>query len=333
MRRTLLAAVVALSTMAGPATGAATGPVAGRAADTAADTTAGAVSGGAPGTARRGLDVIGLTADRRLVGFEIRSPGRTRDLGRVRGLAGDTTLVGIDYRVRDGRLYGVGDQGGVYTLSGRSRAVKVSQLSVPLSGAGFGVDFDPATGRLRVISDTGQNLRHNLDDPRGAPAAGQSVADDPLTRPRPGPDTDVLTASQAGSPGGPFLPPAVAAVAATGVTGAGYTNNDLSPATATTLFVVDTTAARVLLQSPANTGVLVAIGNLRVAATGAAGLDVHSSLRNGVTVSNSAFAALRVGGRYGFYGINLLTGAVNYNYGLFPADRQVFDIAIRPDRG
>jgi len=321
MRRTLVAAAVALSTVAGPVAG------------TVADPATGAATGTAPGTARRGADVIGLTADRRLVGFEIRSPGRTRDLGRVRGLVGDTALVGIDYRVRDGRLYGVGDQGGVYTLSGRARAAKVSQLTVPLSGAGFGVDFDPATDRLRVISDIGQNLRHNLDDPRGVPAAGQSVADDPLTRPRPGPKADALTASQAGSPSGPSLPPAVAAVAATGVTGAGYTNNDLSPATATTLFVVDTAASRVLLQSPADAGALVTIGNLRVAATGAAGLDVHSSLRNGVTVSNSAFAALRVGARYGFYGINLLTGAVNYNYGLFPAGRQVFDIAIRPDRG
>ncbi|GAA4204090.1 hypothetical protein GCM10022252_62710 [Streptosporangium oxazolinicum] len=329
MRRTLIAAVAALSTVAG------------------------AVAGSAPAMAGRrpGIDVIGLTGDQRLVGFEIRSPGRTRDLGRVRGLAGDTALVGIDYRVRDGKLYGVGNRGGVYTLGGPARAVKVSQLTVPLSGTDFGVDFNPAADRLRVISDTGQNLRHNLDDPAGTPAAGRTVADGPLTGPQArsqaappvtasaGPQTDPSSASQAGSLTGlltgpsPTPAPAVAEAVATGVSGAGYTNNDLSPATATTLFDVDTTAGRVLLQSPANAGTLAATGNLRVAATGAAGFDIHSSLRNGVTVSNSAFAALRVGGRYGFYGINLLTGAVNYDYGLFPANRQVRDIAIRLDRG
>ncbi|MEU4409036.1 DUF4394 domain-containing protein [Streptosporangium sp. NPDC023963] len=319
MRRTLIAAVVALGTV--------TSTVAGGVTGTVASTVAGGVTGSAPAMAGRrpGVDVIGLTGDQRLVGFEIRSPGRTRDLGRVRGLAGDTALVGIDYRVRNGKLYGVGNQGGVYTLSGPARAVKVSQLTVPLSGVDFGVDFNPAADRLRVISDTGQNLRHNLDDPTGAPAAGQTVADGPLTGPQ--------TAPAAGPPGDPSFAPVVAEAVATGVSGAGYTNNDLSPATATTLFDVDTAAARVSLQSPANAGTLVVTGNLRVAATGAAGFDVHSSLRNGVTVSNSAFAALKVGGRYGFYGINLLTGAVNYNYGLFPANRQVRDIAIRLDRG
>ncbi|WP_440102662.1 DUF4394 domain-containing protein [Streptosporangium sp. H16] len=307
MRRTLIAAVVALGTVAGGVTGSAPA-MAGR---------------------RPGIDVIGLTGDQRLVGFEIRSPGRTRDLGRVRGLAGDTALVGIDHRVRNGKLYGVGNQGGVYTLSGPARAVKVSQLTVPLSGVDFGVDFNPATDRLRVISDTGQNLRHNLDDPAGAPAAGQTVADGPLTGAQTRPPSD----PPAGPPSDPSFTPVVAEAVATGVSGAGYTNNDLSPATATTLFDVDTTSDRMSLQSPANAGTLVATGNLRVAATGAAGFDVHSSLRNGVTVSNSAFAALKVGGRYGFYGINLLTGAVNYSYGLFPANRQVLDIAIRLDRG
>ncbi|MGS2648574.1 DUF4394 domain-containing protein [Streptosporangium sp. LJ11] len=307
MRRTLIAAVVALGTVAGGVTGSAPA-MAGR---------------------RPGIDVIGLTGDQRLVGFEIRSPGRTRDLGRVRGLAGDTALVGIDYRVRNGKLYGVGNQGGVYTLSGPARAVKVSQLTVPLSGVDFGVDFNPAADRLRVISDTGQNLRHNLDDPTGAPTAGQTVADGPLT----GSQTRPPTAPTAGPSSDPSFTPVVAEAVAIGVSGAGYTNNDLSPATATTLFDVDTTSDRMSLQSPANAGTLVTTGNLRVAATGAAGFDVHSSLRNGVTVSNSAFAALKVGGRYGFYGINLLTGAVNYSYGLFPANRQVLDIAIRLDRG
>ncbi|MFB9682106.1 DUF4394 domain-containing protein [Streptosporangium vulgare] len=320
MRRTLIAIVMALSTVAAGATSGAAdsgasgtvSPVRSAASGTSRNTTkntAGStVRSAAPAAAVPGFDAIGLTGNQRLAGFEIRSPGRARDLGAVNGLAGDTALVGIDYRVQDGKLYGVGNQGGVYTLSGRASAVKVSQLTVPLNGTGFGVDFNPAANRLRVISDTGQNLRHNIDDPVGTPAPGQTVADGALTGPAPSPIV-------------------------TGVLSAGYTNNDLSPATATTLFDLGTTSARVLLQSPANAGVVVPTGNLRVAATGAAGFDVHSSLDNGVTVSNSAFATLKVGGRYRFYGVNLLTGSVNYNYGAFPAGRQVVDIALRLDRG
>ncbi|MER5648686.1 DUF4394 domain-containing protein [Streptosporangium sp. NPDC002524] len=301
MRRTLIATVMALSTVTAGATSSA--------ADNAAERTAdGAVRSAVPAAAVPGFDAIGLTGNQHLVGFEIRSPGRARDLGAVNGLAGDTALVGIDYRVQNGKLYGVGNQGGVYTLSGPSTALKVSQLTVPLSGTGFGVDFNPAANRLRVISDTGQNLRHNIDDPVGTPAVGQTVADGPLAGPAPSP-------------------------VVTGVIGAGYTNNDLNPATGTTLFDLDTTSARVLLQSPANAGVVVPTGNLRVAATGAAGFDVYSSLNNGITVSNSAFATLKVGGRYRLYGVNLLTGSVNYNYGAFPAGRQVVDIALRLDRG
>ncbi|MEU8385839.1 DUF4394 domain-containing protein [Streptosporangium sp. NPDC048865] len=302
MRRTLIAAVLALSTVTGGATSGA--------ADSAADRSGGGATGVT--AAVPGFDAVGLTDNQRLVGFEIRSPGRARDLGKVNGLVGDTALVGIDYRVQNGRLYGVGNQGGVYTLSGPASAVKVSQLTVPLSGTGFGVDFNPAADRLRVISDSGQNLRHNIDDPAGVPAPGRTVADGALAGPSPA--------------------PSVPGTAVTGVVGAGYTNNDLSAATATTLFDVDTAADRVLLQAPANAGVVTATGNLRVDATGAAGFDVHSSLRDGVTVSNSAFASLRVSGRYRFYGVNLLTGAVNYNYGAFPANRQVVDIALRLDR-
>src|SRR5262245_62292803 len=65
----------------------------------------------------KGLRAIGLTADQRLVGFRVSKPDDVRAIGKITGLAGDTKLVGIDYRVQDGKLYGVGDAGGVYTLS------------------------------------------------------------------------------------------------------------------------------------------------------------------------------------------------------------------------
>lgn len=55
----------------------------------------------------------------------------------------------------------MGDKGGIYRIVEASAvATKVSQLTVPLEGSSFGVDFNPAANALRVVSETGQNLRH-----------------------------------------------------------------------------------------------------------------------------------------------------------------------------
>jgi hypothetical protein len=251
----------------------------------------------------RGLDVIGLTTNGRLVRFDAADPMRGRDLGRVKGLVGDASLVGIDYRVQDGKLYGVGDQGGIYTISTRGAvATMVSWLTVPLQGASFGVDFNPAANRLRVISDTGQNLRHNLDDPMGAPPAGTTATDATLT-----------------------YPPAT--TPATGVTGAAYTNNDLDATTATTLVDLDTAQDQVAIQSPANNGTLAPTGKLLVDVAPTAGFDIYSRLRAGRTVSNAAYAALPIGGRSAFFRVNLLAGQAE-PVGFFSSRNQVVDIAI-----
>ena len=124
-----------------------------------------------------------------------------RDNRTVSGLAGDERLVGIDYRVQDGKLYGVGDAGGVYTIDETGRGHKVKQLSIELDGQNFGVDFNPAANALRIISDTGQNLRQPFADP-AAPTANDKA----LTN--------------------PAAPPATGTVPAVGAASAGYTNND-----------------------------------------------------------------------------------------------------------
>ncbi|MEU5876694.1 DUF4394 domain-containing protein [Spirillospora sp. NPDC047279] len=256
------------------------------------------------------LKVIGLTGDQRLVAFRSTHPGAVATLGKVSGLMADQKLVGIDYRVQNGKLYGVGDQGGIYTLhTGNASAAKVSQLTVPLQGTNFGVDFNPAANRLRVISDTGQNLRHNIDDPAGAPAAGATANDGTLTNPP--------------------VPPAQTGATATGVTGAAYTNNDLDTNTGTTLFDVDTTLDQTSVQSPANAGNLAPTGKLRVDAGPSAGFDVYYSAAAG---TNTGFAALRLGSESRFFRINLLTGRA-IPVGAFPAQGQVVDVALPLNQG
>ncbi len=252
-----------------------------------------------PAMASKDLRAVGLTGGgQRLVEFDVDQPSRTFPVGRVAGLSGDTRLVGIDFRVQNERLYRVGDRGGIYTLNtGNARAVKVSQLTVALAGTRFGVDFNPAANRLRVVSDTGQNLRHNIDD-AGAPLV--TTVDGTLTNPTTPPST------------------------ALGVTGAAYTNNDLNAATATTLFDLDTAADRISLQSPANAGTLAPTGNLGVDAALDAGFDIYYSPKTG---ANKGFATLSTGGSYRLYEVNILTGRAT-SRGAFPGQQQVTDIAL-----
>ncbi|MFF4232370.1 DUF4394 domain-containing protein [Streptomyces sp. NPDC001820] len=265
----------------------------------------GALADGAASSHRTGgqhagnsQSVIGLTNDQQLVRFDVKDPSKVWPLGPVGGLTGDTELVGIDFRVQNARLYGVGNRGGIYTLNtSNAQATKVSQLTVALAGSRFGVDFNPAANRLRVISDTGQNLRHNIDDPAASPV---TTVDGTLTN--------------------PTMPPSTAL----GVTGAAYTNNDLNAATATTLFDIDTTNDRVSLQSPANAGTLAPTGNLGVDAGPSAGFDIYYSPKAG---TNQGFAALQTDGYFRFYRVNILNGAAT-SLGFFPANWQVFDVAL-----
>ncbi|MGQ0678621.1 MAG: DUF4394 domain-containing protein [Actinomycetota bacterium] len=251
----------------------------------------------------RTLLVIGLTADQRLICFNERAPQAAFSIGAVSGLTGDTSVVGIDYRVQDGNLYGLGNSGGIYILSTvDAAATKVGQFSVALTGTSFGVDFNPAANALRVVSDIGQNLRHpfNVGPAPGTPAATTAM------------DT-ALNYLGGANP-------------ALGIGGSAYTNNDLNSATSTTLFNIDASLDQVALQSPPNAGTMVATGKLGVDATGQVGFDVFSPLQGGVAVGNTALAALQVGGTSSLYGVDLLTGQASFR-GSFGAN-QVVDLAI-----
>ena len=267
-----------------------------------AATATGAASsnGDSRSTDDRGQRAIGLGTDgKTLFSFRTDQGKKAKVLGAIRGLTGDTSLVGIDFRVQDGRLYGVGNAGGVYTVAG-TRATRVSQLSTALSGTVFAVDFNPAANRLRVVSDTGQNLRHNIDD--GA-TAGTTAVDGTLT-----------------------YPPATAPV--TSITGVGYTNNDLDPATATTLFDVDVMLDQVAVQSPANSGSLAPTGKLGVDAT-RAGFDTFSELKDGRAVRNVGYAVLTDGRRSTIQRVDLLTGKATVSTKIaYP----VADLAVKLDR-
>lgn len=199
----------------------------------------------------------------------------------------DASLIGIDYRVQDGLLYGVGDAGGIYLIDTTTAAASLQgRLTVALSGTRFGVDFNPAANALRIISDNGQNLRQSFT--RTASGALPTTA----------PDASLNTGTAAPAP------------IVSGITAAAYTNNDLSAATATTLFDINVTSGQVVVQSPANSGIVVATGSLAVPGlSGNASFDIHSDLNEaGETVSNRAFAALGTASGTSVYSVDLTSG-------------------------
>jgi hypothetical protein len=247
--------------------------------------------------------------------FQTNTPNVLNWVADIVGFTGcDTRLVGVDMRVQDGLLYGVGNcpsYAGVYTIpfypnsDGVMPITKVSQLTVTLDGTTFGVDFNPAADRLRIISDNGQNLRHNLND-------HTTIADLPLNN------------------NGPL---------AKGVTAAAYTNNDLNVASATTLFDLDTLNDQVAIQAPPNSGTLNPTGKLGVDASLNAGADIFSDLPgptgspSGKTITNTAFAAFVPTGatRASFYMFDVLTGTAT-KVGDFPTIAPVTDVAVDLDK-
>jgi hypothetical protein len=263
------------------------------------------LGGGGASAAATSLMAYGIAGNGTLMlQFWTGTPEQNDWVRRITGLSGDTAVIGIDFRVQDGKLYAVGNKGGIYTIGIPSAvATKVSQLQVALYGTNFGVDFNPAADRLRVISDNAQNLRHNLND-------HTTIEDTTLTTP---PST------------GP----------ARGVTAAAYTNNDLNAATNTTLFDINTTTDQVVIQSPANNGLLVATGNLGFDADANAGFDIFSDLTSGKTTALTAFASLTPVvpadqvPLQNFYSIDLLTGSPTL-LGTFPLD--VTDVAVALDK-
>ncbi len=250
---------------------------------------------GGQGTGRNRLNAVALTADGQLLCFDERRARRAQEIGYVSGLTGgDTSLVGIDFRVQTGALYGVGNAGGVYVLdTSNATATLISRLTVALSGQTFGVDFNPAADRLRVVSDTGQNLRHNIN------VGGTTIEDGFLNY--------------------------VAGTPATGITAAAYTNNDLDATTATTLFDLDATLDQIAIQSPPNNGSLAATGKLNEDSGAPAGFDIYSFVYQGRTYANRALAVLNVAGETCLYRVDLLTGNASYA-GSFSAN--VVDVAI-----
>src|SRR4051794_31180437 len=84
----------------------------------------------------------------------------------VTGLQTGESLVGIDVRPANQVLYGVGSSSRMYTINPLTGAATVVGTAgqFTLNGTSFAMDFNPMVDRIRVISNTGQNMRLNPND-------------------------------------------------------------------------------------------------------------------------------------------------------------------------
>ncbi len=231
-----------------------------------------------PAGAPRAETVFAVTEANALIRFNAGTPRRIEQRQPISGLAAGETLLGIDFRVARGVLYGLTSAGRLVTIDTATAAVKPVGTAPPvaLQGTRFGLDFNPAADRVRLVSDSGQNLRLH-------------------------PDTGALAATDP--------PLAHATGAAVRVTGAGYTYNKQNDKL-TTNYALDIGRGWLVTQgsveavepvvSP-NTGRLFDVGALGTGAVDDAAFDIADT-------NNAALAALRQGGRTRLYAIDLATG-------------------------
>lgn len=117
-------------------------------------------------------DTTAVTVSNRLVTFNRADPGVIVSDAQISGLEAGENILDIDYRPANGQLYGLTSAGRVATIDPATGAATVTSALTPfgadpftvLQGTHFGIDFDPASDRLRVVSDAGQNLRVNVDN-------------------------------------------------------------------------------------------------------------------------------------------------------------------------
>jgi hypothetical protein len=244
--------------------------------------------------------IYGIDTDDNLFSFDSAAPETVLSGVFVKGLQPNETLLGIDFRVANLQLYALGSHDNLYTLdTATGQATRVgSGIGLQLSGTAFGFDVNPRADRLRVVSDTDQNLRLNMD-------TGALAAEDP----------DVFY--KAGDPNFGRNPSLVAAA---------YTNS-IAGGVGTRLYVIDSVLDVLAFQEPANDGVLTTVASLNTPGlltqdiTNLTGFDIFGA-------ENLAFTAFQTeAGVSDLYTIDLTTAEAKL-VGRIGGGSFVRDIAI-----
>lgn len=158
-------------------------------------------------------------------------PSRVLSRQPLQGLAAGEVLVGIDYRVARGTLYGLGRSGQLYLIdadSGKLSPVGEAPAVPALGSKRVGMDFNPAVDRIRIVADDGSNLRLHPD-------TGKQI------------DGNVAEEGVQGDKPLQYVAEDVAAGQRPAVTAVAYTYN-LRDSKLTTLYGIDTARGTLVMQ-------------------------------------------------------------------------------------
>ncbi len=226
-------------------------------------------------------NLVALTTDNRILPVRTGSPLQFGPAVPITGLQAGESVLGIDFRPATGQLYGLGSSSRLYVIdpaNGAATAVGAG-FAPPLAGSEFGFDFNPTVDRIRVVGDSGQNLRLH-------------------------PDTGAVAATD----GSLQFAPGDANVGATALVAASAYTNSFAGATNTILYGIDAGLDVLVTQIPPNSGTLNTVGSLGRDVTSVAGFDITP---NGAAwaVLNTAGAA---NGNSQLFAIDLATGATTF---------------------
>lgn len=225
----------------------------------------------------QGRVVYGLDGNNNLIRFGSMSPGVVTNTFPISGLQIGESILGIDFRPNDGRLFAMSNMNRIYTLdtlSGAAIPIGVAAFSPALNGFAYGFDFNPVPDRIRVHSDAEQDLRLN-------PNTGSLAGND-----------SSLTYAFGDANFG--LNP--------NIVGTAYTNSVVG-AVSTTLYAIDSNLDILVTLPTPNNGQMYTVGALGVNTSNAVGFDISGN--DGI-----AYAALTVAPNIfsSFYLIDLSSG-------------------------
>lgn len=238
-----------------------------------------------------GETLYGMTTSNKLLTFNSAAPRTILSSVRLSGLQPDEELLAIDFRPANGKLYGLGSTSRLYVIdvqTGAATVVGSGPFSPGLLGNAFGFDFNPTVDRIRIVSETGQNLRLHPD-------LGTVIDFDPAT---PGTQTDGNLA---------YASTDVNFNRKVVVAGAAYTNPDNDPATGTTLYDICASRDVLAIQNPPNNGVLNTVGTLGFNFEKLVGFDISKAGIGYATVK----AKNRSNGYSDLVTVNLSTGLIS----------------------
>ena len=256
-----------------------------------------------------------VTASNRLVSFNGGQPQKLLTDAVLKGLQPQERILGIDYRVAKGQMFALGSSGRLYRVDPAAATVTAvgQPIAVALQGTEFGFDFNPTVDRIRVVSDSGLNLRLHPD-------TGAVVDADPKTD---GVQIDATLAYDAADAHAGQKPAVVAA---------GYSYNKDNEKI-TTNFAIDARQGVLVVQgsregaqpviSP-NTGRLFTVGALNAGPIERAGFDISD-------VKNVAYAALTAPGAAAtvLFRVDLATGAAT-RIGTIAGGEPTVGMAVEP---